>query len=74
MTARKATNVTLDAMLLREARRHGVNLSRAAEDGVRAAVAVARAEAWQRENAEALDAANDWVETHGLPLDAHRLF
>jgi len=74
MSARKATNVTLDAALLHEARTHGVNLSRAAEDGLRAAVESARKEAWQRENRAMLEASNRWIETNGLPLEAHRLF
>lgn len=74
MSARKATNLTLDAALLAEARACGVNLSRAAEAGVRDAVRAARSEAWQRDNRTALLAANDWVEENDLPLAAERLF
>ena len=72
--ARKATNLSLDAALLGEARSLGVNLSRAAEEGVARAVRLAREEAWRRENAEAIAAANDWVEENGLPLARHRMF
>ncbi len=72
--ARKPTNVTLDPAVLEEARALGVNLSQAAEAGVRRAVAQARAEAWKKENAEALASSNRWVDAHGLPLERHRMF
>ncbi|MCV3273960.1 type II toxin-antitoxin system CcdA family antitoxin [Roseobacter sinensis] len=73
-TSRKSTNLSLDATLLQEARALKVNLSRAAERGVRAAVAEARTAAWQAENRGALESSNSYVETHGLPLDRHRNF
>jgi antitoxin CcdA len=71
---RKATNLSLDNDLLQEARAMGVNVSRAAEDGVRAAVRQARAEAWLAENADALASSNDWVTANGLPLAPFRQF
>ena len=71
---RKPTNLTLDPSLLREARSFGVNLSQAAEAGLRRAVAEAKAQAWQRENAAALASSNAWIEAHGLPLDQYRQF
>lgn len=71
---RKATNLTLDPVLLMEARSFGVNLSKAAEAGLRRAVAAAKIEAWQRENATALASSNAWIEAQGLPLDAYRQF
>jgi len=49
-----------------------VNLSQAAEAGLRRAVAEAKARVWQRENAAALASSNEWAEKHGLPLDKHR--
>ncbi|MBY6046100.1 type II toxin-antitoxin system CcdA family antitoxin [Vannielia litorea] len=73
-SARKATNLSLDAALLAEARALGVNLSRAAEDGLSRAVQSLKEEAWKRENAKAISAANDWVEENGLPLAHHRMF
>ena len=51
-----------------------MNLSRAAEEGVRAAVAAAKAEHWKAENAKALKSSNAYVEKHGLPLDSFRQF
>ncbi|QRZ14285.1 type II toxin-antitoxin system CcdA family antitoxin (plasmid) [Paracoccus methylovorus] len=71
---RKPTNLTLDSSLLTEARSFGVNLSQAAEAGLRHAVAEAKAKAWQQENAAALASSNAWVDAHGLPLDQYRQF
>ncbi len=76
MTAqsRKPTNLSLDSLLLAEAKELRVNLSRAAEEGVRSAVAAAKAEQWKAENAAALRSSNSYVEKHGLPLDRFRQF
>lgn len=71
---KKATNLTLNAALIEEARGLGLNLSEAAEAGLRAAVAEARAARWRAENAAALASSNDWVEKNGLPLQRHRPF
>jgi antitoxin CcdA len=73
-TTKKPTNLTLDPSLLMEARSFGINLSEAAEAGLRRAVADAKARAWQRENADALASSNAWSEAHGLPLDQYRQF
>ncbi|PVA05558.1 type II toxin-antitoxin system CcdA family antitoxin [Thalassorhabdomicrobium marinisediminis] len=71
---RKPTNLSLDAALLSEARALKVNLSRAAEEGVRHAVASAKAERWKAENASALESSNAYVEAHGVPLARFRQF
>ena len=71
---RKPTNLSLDATLLTEAKALKVNLSRAAEDGVRNAVAAAKAERWKIENADAIKSSNSYVEKNGLPLDKFRQF
>ncbi len=71
---RRPANLSLDAALVDEARALGLNLSAAAEAGLRAAVAEARAARWRAENAEALASSNAWVEAHGLPLARHRPF
>jgi antitoxin CcdA len=72
--ARRATNLNLEAALVDEARRLGVNLSRAAEAGLRRAVAEEAARRWQQENAEGIRQMNAWVEKHGLPLAKYRMF
>ena len=71
---RKPTNLTLDSDLLSDAKALNVNLSRAAEEGVRAAVIQAREEQWRAENAAALESSNTFVDKHGLPLDRYRQF
>jgi antitoxin CcdA len=72
--ARKPLNVSLEASLVVQARELGVNLSRAAETGIRKAVQSAKAEQWQRENAAAIDAYNAWMEVNELPLRQYRDF
>jgi antitoxin CcdA len=52
----------------------GVNISQAAEEGIRRAVSQARAERWKQENQAALNSSNDFVDQHGLPLETSRLF
>ena len=71
---KKATNLTLDSSLIKEARALDVNLSRAAEGGLREAVRQARGDRWRAENAEAIASSNSWVEQHGLPLARYRAF
>lgn len=75
MTApvRKPTNLSLDSALLAQARALDVNLSRAAESGIKAEVAKAAKAAWQAENRAALESSNAHVEENGLPLDGFRV-
>jgi antitoxin CcdA len=73
-SVKKPANLTLDSALLEEARALGLNISAAAEDGLRHAVAAARAARWQTENAEALASSNAWVQASGLPLARYRPF
>lgn len=71
---KKPTNLSLDQALLKEAKGLGINLSRAAETGLRRAVANVKAEQWKRDNAQALRSSNEWVNEHGLPLNKYRQF
>ena len=71
---RRATNLHLDAALVDEARRLGINLSRAAEAGLGRAVAEEAARRWRAENAEGIRQMNAWVEANGLPLARLRAF
>lgn len=71
---KKPTNLSLDKMLLSEAKELNVNLSQAAEQGLRKEVARAKTEKWKVENAAAIEDSNQWVETHGVPLDRYRQF
>lgn len=69
-----ATNVSLDSELVAEARALGVSISQASNSGLEEAVKRARGEAWLKENWEALESYNAWVEANGLPLAKYRLF
>ncbi|QDX82036.1 post-segregation antitoxin CcdA [Denitratisoma sp. DHT3] len=71
---KKATNVSLAESLLSEARELRINVSQAAEAGLARAVAEKRTELWLKENREAIESSNAFVEEHGLPLEKHRMF
>jgi len=70
----RPTNVSLDAALVEEAKELGVSISQASNRGLEQAVKKARGERWLEENKPALDAYNDYVAKHGLPLAKYRLF
>lgn len=70
---RRATSMTLDAALLDEARALGVNLSRAAEEGILSQVRAERARRWNEENAEAIADYNKWIEENGIPNKGIRI-
>ncbi len=69
---RRATNVTLPAALLTEARALGLNISQACERGLKAEIARFYAARWLEENGEAIASSNEFVERHGLPLSEFR--
>jgi len=71
---KKAVNLSVDTVLLQEAKAFKINLSQAAERGIKASLAKSKAERWKRENTEALESSNAYVEKHGLPLAKYRQF
>ena len=71
---RRATNVSLDADLVAEARALDLNVSRSCEAGLAAAVQEERRRRWIEDNRDAMEAANAWVGEHGLPLARYRMF
>ena len=73
-TARRPTNVSLPEALVAEAKALEVNLSRACEAGLGAAVQAARAQRWKAENAAAMQSWAGPLERHGLPLARFRSF
>lgn len=73
-STRKATNLSLDSALLKEAKALGINISRSAEAGIAEAVKLHKQEKWLKENASALASSNAYVEANGLPLARHRQF
>lgn len=64
-TQREAINLSHDADFTPEARAHGVNISQVAET---------RAEQWRRDNADAVESSNGWVENNRLPLERYCQF
>ena len=71
---RKATNISLGATLLSEAKSLSINISQAAEAGIARAVAEKHAELWLETNRAALESSNTYVEKNGLPLARYRGF
>ena len=71
---KKPTNLTLDSNLIASAKELGINLSQAAESGIRQKIREAQAEIWKRNNKDALISSNEFVDEHGLPLESDRPF
>lgn len=71
---KRATNVSLNADLLAQARELGVNLSQTLEEGIKARLAEERRRRWLEENREAIEDYNKHVEKYGLWSDGLRMF
>lgn len=71
---RRPTNVSLDAEMVEAARKLGLNVSRACEEGLAREIKKERGRRWLEENAASIEASNAWVVEHGLPLEKYRLF
>ena len=71
---KRAANLTVDPVLLDEARALNINLSATFEASLRDAVRKQKVEQWLEENRAALDGYNTWIEQHGLPLEKYRQF
>jgi antitoxin CcdA len=67
-TEKQRTNVSLTAINLAAARELGLNVSAISDAALAEAVRAARAEAWTRENAEAIAERRAWIEANGTPL------
>ena len=67
-TEKQRTNVSLTAATLAAARELGLNVSAISDAALAEAVRAAKAEAWARENAEAIAERRAWIEANGTPL------
>ncbi|MFD1510651.1 type II toxin-antitoxin system CcdA family antitoxin [Lacimonas salitolerans] len=65
---KQRTNITLTATNLAAARKLGLNVSAISDAALAEAVRAAKAEAWARENAEAIAERRAWIEANGTPL------
>ena len=71
---KKATNLSINSDLLRQAKELNINLSQQVEGYLSELVRKAKEEQWRAENAEAIAAYNERVERDGLPLAQYRTF
>ena len=74
VTPKKATNITLSADVLNEAKALGINISQACDQFLRDLVKREQERRWLADNADFIAAYNASVERDGLPLDAWRTF
>ena len=70
--ARKATNLTLNAELVRQANSLNINMSQAAEDGIRAAIKQQMDMNWRAENQAAIEQYNADLDAKELPFANYR--
>lgn len=71
---KKATNITLSADVLSEAKALGINISQACDQFLRDLVTRELERRWQADHIEFIAAYNAGVARDGLPLDAWRTF
>lgn len=71
---KKPTNLSLNSDLLKRSRALDINLSATLEQALKAKLAENQAEKWKAENKNAIQAYNEFVETHGCFSDEFREF
>jgi len=71
---KKATNITLSADVLADAKAMNINISQACDQYLRELVRNERERRWRTEHAEFVAAYNQTLEQDGLPLDEWRSF
>jgi antitoxin CcdA len=72
--ARKPHDLIVSEALVAEAESLGLDITGAAEKGIALAIKAEKERRWKIENAEAIQASNDYVAKHGLPLAKYRMF
>ena len=71
---KRATNVSVNADLLAQARQCGVNLSQTLEEALKTRLAEERRRKWLEDNREAIEDYNKHFEKNGLWSDGLRMF
>ena len=71
---KKATNVSVNAALLQQAKAFNINLSSTLEQALIAKLKQLQAENWQAENKTAIDSYNQHIEQNGVFGDDVRAF
>ena len=72
--ARKPHDLIVSEALVAEAESPGLDITGAAEKGIALAIKAEKERRWKIENAAAIQASNDYVAKHGLPLAKYRMF
>jgi antitoxin CcdA len=73
-TRKQSANLSIRSDLLQKARAQNINLSKALEDSLEKILKEKNRQAWLEENREALEAANRFLNEHGLWSDGLRMF
>ncbi|MEK7811069.1 MAG: type II toxin-antitoxin system CcdA family antitoxin [Pseudomonadota bacterium] len=71
---KKATNLSINSDLLRQAKELNINLSQQVEGYLSELVRKAKEQQWRAENAEFIAAYNRRIEAESLPLEQYRTF
>lgn len=71
---KKATNITLSADVLIEAKALGINISQVCDQFLRERIRLEREQLWQKEHTEFIANYNASVEQQDLPLQEWRTF
>ena len=71
---KKSTNLSINSDLLRKARDHQINLSRALEQRLVEMLLEEKRREWREENCDAIEAYNCRIETGGVFSDGLRRF
>ena len=71
---KKPTNLSINSDLLAKAREMNINLSATLENELARQLKIRQKEQWLKENAEAIQAYNDFVENEGVFSDGIRGF
>jgi antitoxin CcdA len=71
---KKATNLTLNTEVLAEAKRLGINISKACDAFLESLVRQEKERLWKLENAKFISEYNQITDEEGLPLDKWRSF
>ena len=72
--SKKSVNLSLDAALLAEAKAAGTNLSAVLEKALTEELKAVRESRWREDNRAAIEASNQHLNMHGLPLAKYRLW
>jgi len=71
---KKATNLTLNTEVLAEAKKLGINISKACDAFLESLVKQEKERLWKLENAKFISEYNQITDEEGLPLDKWRTF